>query len=281
MSLRPTFVAFTPWTTLDDYLELCASSAPTGWKSEVDPVQLLAAAAGAARIGAAGAPDIAPFLGPLDAGGAQLPVDAPRSAHGPPRGRRLGARGGGDAGGEPPAATFRASTAWPRPPRGSRRGACAERYRPQPRRRAAAPDRVVVLLRAADAPPARRVLGRDRARTLPARRARQVAVEDDRDARDCTGRHLVARRSVQQDRRHVGVGVRPAVVGVLRNVRRDAVPVPPVTAMSRGWSCRRRWAAAGPRTCTSSPSRPACAERLAKLGRARHGVVLRRLADCG
>ena len=40
MSLRPTFVAFTPWTTLDDYLELCELIASHHLEDEVDPVQL-------------------------------------------------------------------------------------------------------------------------------------------------------------------------------------------------------------------------------------------------
>ncbi|MEO8212836.1 MAG: CUAEP/CCAEP-tail radical SAM protein [Myxococcales bacterium] len=40
MSLRPTFVAFTPWTTLDDYLELCELIASHYLEDEVDPVQL-------------------------------------------------------------------------------------------------------------------------------------------------------------------------------------------------------------------------------------------------
>jgi hypothetical protein len=39
-SLRPTFVAFTPWTTLDDYLELCELVTSHELTHEVDPVQL-------------------------------------------------------------------------------------------------------------------------------------------------------------------------------------------------------------------------------------------------
>jgi hypothetical protein len=40
LSLRPTFVPFTPWTTLDDYLELCRFVRDHGLEEEVDPVQL-------------------------------------------------------------------------------------------------------------------------------------------------------------------------------------------------------------------------------------------------
>lgn len=40
ISLRPTLVAFTPWTTIDDYLELCHFVARHGLEDEVDPVQL-------------------------------------------------------------------------------------------------------------------------------------------------------------------------------------------------------------------------------------------------
>ena len=40
ISLRPTFVAFTPWTTLDDYLALCRFIRAHDLEDEVDPVQL-------------------------------------------------------------------------------------------------------------------------------------------------------------------------------------------------------------------------------------------------
>ncbi len=66
MSLRPTFVAFTPWTTLDDYLALCRFIRDRDLEDEVDPVQLslrLLVPPGSALLAA---PDIAPFLGPLD-----------------------------------------------------------------------------------------------------------------------------------------------------------------------------------------------------------------------
>jgi hypothetical protein len=40
LSLRPTFVPFTPWATLDDYLELCRFIRAERLEDEVDPVQL-------------------------------------------------------------------------------------------------------------------------------------------------------------------------------------------------------------------------------------------------
>jgi radical SAM superfamily enzyme YgiQ (UPF0313 family) len=66
MSLRPTFVAFTPWTTLDDYLELCRFIRDHALEQEVDPVQLsirLLVPPGSLLLGRT---DIAPYLGPLD-----------------------------------------------------------------------------------------------------------------------------------------------------------------------------------------------------------------------
>lgn len=38
--LRPSLVAFTPWTTLDDYLELCDVIVEQGLEAHVDPIQL-------------------------------------------------------------------------------------------------------------------------------------------------------------------------------------------------------------------------------------------------
>jgi radical SAM superfamily enzyme YgiQ (UPF0313 family) len=69
LSMRPTFVAFTPWTTLNDYLDLCRFIRAQALDEEVDPVQLslrLLVPPGSALLSA---PDIAPFLapGPLDA----------------------------------------------------------------------------------------------------------------------------------------------------------------------------------------------------------------------
>ena len=40
LSLRPTFVPFTPWATLEDYLELCRFIRAERLEDEVDPVQL-------------------------------------------------------------------------------------------------------------------------------------------------------------------------------------------------------------------------------------------------
>jgi hypothetical protein len=66
ISLRPTFVAFTPWTTLDDFLDLCRFIRAHDLEDEVDPVQLslrLLVPPGSLLLAA---PDIAPFLGALD-----------------------------------------------------------------------------------------------------------------------------------------------------------------------------------------------------------------------
>ena len=66
ISLRPTFVAFTPWTTLDDYLALCRFIRAHELEDEVDPVQLslrLLVPPGSLLLAA---PDIGPFLGALD-----------------------------------------------------------------------------------------------------------------------------------------------------------------------------------------------------------------------
>jgi radical SAM superfamily enzyme YgiQ (UPF0313 family) len=40
LSLRPTLVPFTPWETLDGYLDLLGTFAERGWLASVDPVQL-------------------------------------------------------------------------------------------------------------------------------------------------------------------------------------------------------------------------------------------------
>jgi radical SAM superfamily enzyme YgiQ (UPF0313 family) len=64
LSLRPTFVAFTPWTTLEDYLELCELVTSADLQYEVDPVQLairLLIPPGSLLLGR---PELAPFLGP-------------------------------------------------------------------------------------------------------------------------------------------------------------------------------------------------------------------------
>jgi radical SAM superfamily enzyme YgiQ (UPF0313 family) len=66
ISLRPTFVAFTPWTTLADYVELCGFIRDNRLQDEVDPVQLsirLLVPPGSLLLAA---PDIAPYLGALD-----------------------------------------------------------------------------------------------------------------------------------------------------------------------------------------------------------------------
>jgi radical SAM superfamily enzyme YgiQ (UPF0313 family) len=69
ISLRPTFVPFTPWTTLDDYLELCRFIRAQALENEVDPVQLsirLLIPPGSLLLDL---PDLSSRLGPLDAPG--------------------------------------------------------------------------------------------------------------------------------------------------------------------------------------------------------------------
>jgi radical SAM superfamily enzyme YgiQ (UPF0313 family) len=66
LSLRPTFVAFTPWTTLEDYLELGRFIGAHDLEDEVDPIQLslrLLIPPGSLLLGR---PELAPFLGALD-----------------------------------------------------------------------------------------------------------------------------------------------------------------------------------------------------------------------
>ena len=40
LTLRPSLVPFTPWSTLDDYLDLLAVFDGEGWRDALDPVQL-------------------------------------------------------------------------------------------------------------------------------------------------------------------------------------------------------------------------------------------------
>ncbi len=64
LSLRPTFVAFTPWTSLDDYLDLCELVTSHDLQHEVDPVQLairLLVPPGSLLLGR---PELTPFLAP-------------------------------------------------------------------------------------------------------------------------------------------------------------------------------------------------------------------------
>jgi radical SAM superfamily enzyme YgiQ (UPF0313 family) len=106
ISLRPTFVAFTPWTTLDDYLELCGFIRAHDLEDEVDPVQLslrLLVPPGSLLLAA---PEIAPFLGALDEQALSY-----RWTHPDPRMDRLEAEvsalvEAATAAGEDPVATF-------------------------------------------------------------------------------------------------------------------------------------------------------------------------------
>ncbi|MEO6775859.1 MAG: CUAEP/CCAEP-tail radical SAM protein [Kofleriaceae bacterium] len=66
ISLRPTFVAFTPWTTRADYLALCRFIVDEQLEAEVDPIQLalrLLVPPGSLLLGHA---ELTPHLGPLD-----------------------------------------------------------------------------------------------------------------------------------------------------------------------------------------------------------------------
>jgi radical SAM superfamily enzyme YgiQ (UPF0313 family) len=69
LSLRPTFVAFTPWTTLDDSLALVRFIDERELHDEVDPIQLalrLLIPPGSLLLGR---PELAPHLGALDEAG--------------------------------------------------------------------------------------------------------------------------------------------------------------------------------------------------------------------
>lgn len=66
ISLRPTFVAFTPWTTRADYLALCRFVVDEQLEAEVDPIQLalrLLVPPGSLLLGH---PELTPHLGPLE-----------------------------------------------------------------------------------------------------------------------------------------------------------------------------------------------------------------------
>jgi hypothetical protein len=66
IAFRPTWVAFTPWTTLDDYLDVLEFVEGEGLIDHVDPVQYairLLIPPGSMLLAR---PTIQPFLGPLD-----------------------------------------------------------------------------------------------------------------------------------------------------------------------------------------------------------------------
>jgi radical SAM superfamily enzyme YgiQ (UPF0313 family) len=68
VALRPSFVAFTPWTTLDDYLELCEWIAREGLVDHLEPIQLairLLLPPGSALLAG---DDPRPWLGPIGEG---------------------------------------------------------------------------------------------------------------------------------------------------------------------------------------------------------------------
>ena len=104
IAFRPTWVAFTPWTTLEDYLEMLDFVEREGLIDHVDPVQLtlrLLVPPGSALLGRAA---LAPYLGSLDQAGFIY-----RWTHPDPRMDRLqreASRVVETAAGEDPAATF-------------------------------------------------------------------------------------------------------------------------------------------------------------------------------
>jgi radical SAM superfamily enzyme YgiQ (UPF0313 family) len=66
IALRPSFVPFTPWATLDDYLELLDFVAAEDLVYHVDPVQYGIRLLVPPRSGLLERPALRPFLGPLD-----------------------------------------------------------------------------------------------------------------------------------------------------------------------------------------------------------------------
>ena len=66
LTLRPSLVAFTPWTTLEDYLELFDFVADENLYDAVDPVQLTVRLLVPPGSGLLAHNAIRPFLGPLD-----------------------------------------------------------------------------------------------------------------------------------------------------------------------------------------------------------------------
>ena len=121
ITLRPTWVAFTPWTTLDDHRAWLDFLDARGADRSRGPGAVRPAPAGAAGLAAARDRGAAAAPGPARAGDALLPVDASRPAHGPAAGRDGGAGGarGGDEGRRARASST-ACARWPR-----RRPACA------------------------------------------------------------------------------------------------------------------------------------------------------------
>jgi len=66
IAFRPTWVAFTPWTTLDDYREILDFVEPEGLIDHVDPAQYTIRLLVPPRSALLDRPAIRPFLGPLD-----------------------------------------------------------------------------------------------------------------------------------------------------------------------------------------------------------------------
>lgn len=66
LTLRPSLVAFTPWTTLDDYVEMVEFVADRGLTRQIDPIQLTIRLLIPPGSGLLERETIRPFLGPLE-----------------------------------------------------------------------------------------------------------------------------------------------------------------------------------------------------------------------
>ena len=90
--LHPTLVAFTPWTTLDDYIATVELFRAHGLVAYVPPVQLAIRLLVPPHSALLADPDAASWVGPLDREAFTPSLDASRSAHG--RAVRGGSRRG-------------------------------------------------------------------------------------------------------------------------------------------------------------------------------------------
>ena len=145
--LRPTFVPFTPWSTLDDYLALLDWIDAHGLIEQIDPIQLairLLMPPGSLLLEH---PETRPYLGALEPARLSCDLDASRRAHGPAGARGLWRR-----------RRRRQLRRRTRARRGGRRAAteCRADRAQAGARPAAAALRIVVLLSGADEPPVRR-----------------------------------------------------------------------------------------------------------------------------
>ena len=92
VTLVPTFVPFTPWTTLEGYVELLEVIEALDLVEHVAPIQLAIRLLVTARSALLELPDIRAAIGPFDARVADLSVAPPRRARGRAAGDDHGAR---------------------------------------------------------------------------------------------------------------------------------------------------------------------------------------------